>query len=192
MDKKDTIVEAAAQQLMLVGLPSFTVARVARAARASSALIHYHFATKQRLLLAAAERVAGRRTASRLAMLEGAHGLAALDALWEGLLAGAAHDAERGWHDLVLLARSDREVVALLRREREHEIRALAVALPRLLAELDSRPRIGREDLASLFATFLDGVSAALALGANARELRGAYAAFCLALVALGQPPTAR
>ncbi len=192
MDKKDTIVEAAAQQLMLVGLPSFTVARVARAARASSALIHYHFATKQRLLLAAAERLAGRRTASRLAKLEGAHGLAALDALWEGLLAGAARDAERGWHDLVLLARSDREVVALLRREREHEIRALAVALPRLLAELDSRPRIGREDLASLFATFLDGVSAALALGANARELRGAYDAFCLALVALGQPPTAR
>ncbi len=174
---------------MSSGLSSFTVSRVARAARSSSALVHYHFATKQRLLLAAAERLAARRTALRLARLEGGRGLAALDALWDGLVAGAARDAERAWHDLLLLAREDRSVAATLGRERERQGRALAAVLPRLLADLDSRPRIPADDLASLFATFLDGLASAFAAGADARELRGAYDAFCLALVALGQPP---
>ncbi|HVO35721.1 MAG TPA: TetR family transcriptional regulator [Gemmatimonadales bacterium] len=192
MNKRDTIVDAAEKQLMSSGLSFFTVARVARAARASSALIHYHFATKQRLLLAAAERLASRRTALRLARLEGVRGLAALDALWEGLVASAARDAERAWHDLLLLAREDGDVAAVLLRERERESRALAAALPHLLADLDSRPRIPAEDLASLFATFLDGLACSLAMGADARELRGAYDAFCLALVALGQAPPAR
>ena len=191
MDKRDAIVEAAVRQLISAGLSSFTVARVARAARASSALVHYHFATKQRLLLAAAERLASRRTTLRLARLEGARGLAALDGLWEGLVAGAARDAERAWHDLLLLAREHAEVAAILLRERERESRALAADLPRLLRDLESHPRIPAEDLAGLFVTFLDGVACALAVGANSREIRASYDAFCLALVALGQSPSA-
>lgn len=190
MDKRDAIVEAATGQLISTGLSSLTVARVARAARASSALVHYHFATKQRLLLAAAERLASRRTTLRLQRLEGARGLAALDALWDALVAGAARDAERAWHDLLLLARDDAAVAALLRRERERESRALAARLPRLLAELDSRPRIPPETLSSLVVTFLDGMACAIAMGADPGELRGAYDAFCLALVALGQAPS--
>lgn len=192
MDKRDAIVEAAARQLISAGLSSFTVARVARAARASSALVHYHFATKRRLLLAAAQQLAARRTTLRLARLEGAHGLVALDALWDALVAGAARDAERAWHDLVLLAREDADVAKILLSERARECGALAATLPRLLVELDSRPRIPPEDLAGLFVTFLDGVAGALAVGADSRELRGAYDAFCLALVALGQGAPAR
>jgi AcrR family transcriptional regulator len=192
MDKRDAIVEAAARQLISTGLSSFTVARVARSARASSALIHYHFATKRRLLVAAAERLATRRTALRLTRLQSARGLAALDALWEGLVAGAARDAERAWLDLLLLAREDTEVAALLLRERERESRTLASLLPALLADLDSRPRLAAEDLAGLLVTFLDGVACSLATGADAGEIRGAYDAFCLALLALGQTPSAR
>jgi len=192
VDKREAIAEAAARQLVSAGLSAFTVARVARAARSSSALVHYHFATKRRLLVAAAERLASRRTALRLASLEGARGLAALDALWEGLLAGAARDAERAWHDLLLLAREDAEVAGVLLRERERESRALASLVPRLFAELDSRPPITAAVLAALLVTFLDGIACALAEGANTREIRGAYDAFCLALVALGQAGTAR
>ncbi len=191
MDKRDAIVEAATRQLISAGLTSFTVARIARAAQASSALVHYHFATKRRLLLAAAERLASRRTDLRLAHLEGVRGLAALDGLWDGLVAGAARDAERAWHDLLLLARDDADVAAILLRERERESRALAAVLPRLLAELDSRLRIPADDLAGLCVTFLDGVACALAVGTDAQDLRGAYDAFCLALVALGQTPSA-
>jgi len=189
VDKRDTIVEAATRQLISQGLSSFTVARVARAARASSALVHYHFATKQRLLLAAAERLAARRTTLRLARLQGARGLAALDALWDGLVSGASRDAERAWHDLLLVARGDRDVAVLLLRERERERSALAAALPRLLTELGTPPRIAPEVLASLFVTFIDGLACALAVGADEGDLRGAYDAFCLALVALGQAP---
>jgi AcrR family transcriptional regulator len=171
------------------GLSSFTVARVARAARSSSALVHYHFATKQRLLLAAAERLAARRTALRLSRLEGLRGLAALDAFWDGAVAGAARDVERAWHDLLLLARRDRDVAALLLRERDREGAELAVAIPRLLGELGARARIPAENLAFLFVTFADGLACALALGADERDLRGAFDAFCLSLVALGQAP---
>ncbi len=189
MDKRDAIIDAAVGQLMSAGLSSFTVARVARAARASSALVHYHFATKRRLLLAAAERLAARRTARRLARLESAPGLAALDALWDGIVAGVARDAERGWHDLLLLARDERDVATMLLREREREVGALSAALPRVLADLGSHPGIPAEDLAAMFATFLDGAAGALAAGARASDLRASYDAFCLALVALGQAP---
>ncbi len=189
MAKRDAIVDAAARVLSADGLSSFTVARVARAARASSALVHYHFATKRRLLLAAAERVAARRTSQRLARLRDRRGLAALDGLWDGLVAGAARDAERAWHDLQLLAREDGDIAAALRLERDRERAALAAALPPLLADLDSHPRIRSEHLAGLTATFLDGAAAALAAGASPGELRAAYDAFCLALVAVGQSP---
>ncbi len=191
MDKRDAIVDSAARLLFSDGLPGFTVARVARAARASSALVHYHFATKRRLLIAAAERIAARRTSLRLARLQGRRGLAALDALWDGLVAGAARDAERACHDLQLLARHDADIAAVLMQERGRERAALADALPQLLADLDSHPRIRSEDLASLTATFLDGAAAGLAAGASRDELRAAYDAFCLSLVALGQSPGA-
>ena len=192
MDKRDAIVESAARELVSAGLSSFTVARVALAARASSALVHYHFATRRRLLVAAAERLATRRTALRLASLEGRRGLPALDALWEALITGAARDAERAWHDLLLLGRDDGDVAALLLRERRREEGALAAVLPRLLADLDSRPGIRPGDLARLFVTFVDGAACSLALGADAGEVRGAYDAFGLALVALGQTAPAR
>jgi AcrR family transcriptional regulator len=192
VNKRDAIVEAAARQLTSDGLSSLTVARVARAARTSSALVHYHFATKQRLLLAATERLAERRVALRLARFSGLRGLAALDAYWDGLVTGAAREVERAWHDLLLLAREDRDIASVLRRERAREAAAMAAALPRLLADLGARPRIRPEDLASLFVTFVDGLSCAVAVGADEGDLRGAFDAFCLALVALGQAPTPR
>jgi len=192
MDKRDAIVEAAIRQLTSGGLSSFTVARVARAARTSSALVHYHFATKRRLLLAAAERLAERRTALRLARFSGVRGLAALDAFWDGVVIGAARNVERAWHDLLLLAREDPDIATVLRRERERESTALQAALPRLLADLGARARIPPEDLASLFVTFVDGLSCGVAMGADQGELRGAFDAFCLALVALGQSPPPR
>jgi AcrR family transcriptional regulator len=192
MQMRDAIVEAAAKQLISGGLPSFTVARVARLAGASSALVHYHFATKRGLLLAAGERLGARRTALRLARLQSARGLAALDALWEGLVAGAARDAERAWLDLLLLARQDAEIAALLLRERQREGQALASLLPALFADLDSRPRIPAEDLAWLLVTFLDGAACSLASGVDTAQVKGAYDAFCLALLALGQTASAR
>jgi AcrR family transcriptional regulator len=154
--------------------------------------VHYHFATKRRLLVATAAHLAARRAALRRAPMSGARGLAALDALWEGLTADAARDVELAWLDLLHLSRNDRAVAEVLLRERESELRAMAAALPDLLLDLGSRPRIPPDDLAALVVAFLDGAAEALAAGADAVDLRAAYDAFCLALVALGQRPPER
>ncbi len=192
MDTSDTIVSSACDTLVSQGFPRFTVARVAKAARVSSALIHYHFATKQRLLAAAAERLATRRTSERTAPLASPGGLASLDALWLELESGARRGAERAWHDLVLLSRDDPDVRAGLSRARDRERGATAAALPGLLGALGARLPVPADELAAVVTTFLDGAALALAAGAGADEVRAAYDAFWLALVTLGQAVPSR
>jgi AcrR family transcriptional regulator len=189
---RDTIVAAACETLAAHGLSTLTVAHIARAARVSSALVHYHFATKQRLLAAAAEQLAARRTAGRTGPLRAGGGLSSLDTLWLNLYTGADRGAERAWHDLVLLARDDADIRAVLARERTRERAATAAALPRLRAALGSRPSIPADELAAVVVGLLDGAALALASGASRAEVRAAYDAFWLALVTLGQsaPPS--
>ncbi len=192
METRDRIVQAACDTLSREGVGGVTVALVARRARVSSALVHYHFATKQRLLLAAARALAERRTDGRIGALESGSGLAALDVVWSACVDGPGAAAERAWPDLVLVARGDPAVRSALAAERERERARTIGPLTRLLESLGSRPRLAVEDLAAALATFLDGVSTALAGGAPAVDLRASYDAFWLALVAVGQPPPAR
>ena len=188
MATRESIVEAACTCLASTGLGRLTVAAVARTARVSTALVHYHFATKRRLLQAAAAALARRRADARVAALVGATGLAGLDALWSIL--GAS--AERTATDLVLLGRQDHVARVALLAERRREQTRVAAALPRSLAGLGARPGIPPEDLAGTVCTFLDGAAAALAAGAPAAEVRASYDAFWLSLVALGQTPSGR
>ena len=192
MDTRDRIVQAACETLTREGLARVTVALVARRAGVSSALVHYHFATKQRLLLAATRALAQRRTESRVAALEAGSGLPGLDAVWMAIETGSGASAERAWADLVLLARRDPAVRATLAAERERERSRTAGPLARLLDSLGSRPRLPAEDLAASFGMFLDGAACSLAAGAPPSDVRASYDAFCLALVALGQTVPAR
>ena len=187
METRDRIIEAACSAITSVGVGGLTVALVARRAKVSSALVHYHFATKRRLLLAAARALATRKTDARVAAISTGSGLKGVDALWTSLAAGPGAAAEHAWPDLVLVSRDDDGVRATLAEERERERALSADALARLLASLGSRPRLPPEDLAAVVATFLDGASAALAAGASPVEVRASYDAFWLALVALGQ-----
>lgn len=191
MDKKDAIVNAACAMLASAGVARLTVALVAKEAGISTALVHYHFATKRKLLAAAAETLARRRTDGRVAALAAGDGLSSLDALWDALVDERA-DAERAAPDLILLAREDREVRAALRRERQREQGRLAAALPRLFGSLGTQPRIPFEDLAATVSTFLDGATASLLAGTPVADVRASYDAFCLALVALGPSVPAR
>ncbi len=187
MDTRDKIIDAACHEITAVGVAALTVGLVARRAKVSSALVHYHFATKRHLLLEAARSLARRRTESRLAAIARGAGLAGLDALWAALVAEPGAAAERAWLDLVLVSRNDTAVRAALAEERERERTQCADALAGLLASLGSRPRLPSEDLAAAVATFLDGASSALTAGVRAGEVRASYDAFWLALVALGQ-----
>ena len=191
VDKRDTIVDAACSTLASIGVGRLTVALVAKAAGVSTALVHYHFATKQRLLAAAADTLARRRTESRVAALAAGQGLASLDALWGALVDGGA-EGERAAPDLILLAREDPGIRSVLQRERRREQERFAATLPRLFGSLGTRPRIPFEDLAATVCTFLDGATASLIAGTPPEDVRASYDAFCLALVGLGQAVRAR
>jgi AcrR family transcriptional regulator len=188
MGTRDAIVGAACDALAEAGVGSLTVGRVARRARVSSALVHYHFATKGRLLAAAAAALATRRTDARVSALEAASGVAGLDALWATLATGGSGRAERAWPDLVLLARADGAVRAALAADRERARAALGAAARGLLESLGARPALATEDLADVVCTFLDGIATSLVAGAAREEVRASFDAFWLALVALGQP----
>jgi len=148
--------------------------------------VHYHFATKQRLLAAAAERLLERRTAERLAALGSGAGLVALDRLWQATQRSAADGAERATLDLVSLAGEDADVGRLVAHGRRRERTALRELLPALFAELGAMP-VAVDETAEVIATFFDGVGLALAAGADAAVVRSAFDAFWLALIAAGQ-----
>lgn len=190
MVKRDAIAEAAGALLASVGVGRITVALVAKAAHTSTALVHYHFATKQKLLAAAAEALSRQRSDARVASLAAGQGLASLDALWVAL-SGRGARPEHAAPDLILLAREDHQVREALLRERRSEQARVAGLLPRLLESLGAQPRIPPEELAATVCTFLDGAAAALLAGVPAADVRASYDAFWLALVALGQaaPP---
>jgi AcrR family transcriptional regulator len=192
MATRDRIEDAACDALTSVGAGGLTIALVARRAKVSSALVHYHFSTKRRLLLAAARVLAQRRTDGRVAALESGSGLAGLDALWMTLAAEPGAAAERAWPDLVMVSREDADVRSALADERERERSRMATPLARLLASLGSHPRLPAEDLAAAVGTFLDGACTALGAGAEPDDVRASYDAFWLALVALGQAAPAR
>jgi AcrR family transcriptional regulator len=187
MERRDSIIDAACSAVVEVGITQLTVADVAQRASISTGLVHYHFRTKQQLLTAACERLAGRRSAARSAALASADGLAALDALWSALRAGAESASERAWTDLALLARGDPAVRRILAVQRQAEHRALAVRLPALLASLGAASAVPHEEAAAMVARFLDGAALALGSGSRPEEVRTAYDAFWLVLVTAGQ-----
>jgi AcrR family transcriptional regulator len=187
MPNKDAIVTAACDTLARVGVSGVTVARVATRAKVSSALVHYHFATKRRLLAAAAQALARRRTEGRVTALASARGLAGLDAIWESLERGGPGGAERVWADLVVVSRHDEAVRAVLAAERADEQRRLGPMVASFLETLGARPRLTPEELAAAVGTYCDGASLALAGGSAPDGVRASFDAFWLALVALGQ-----
>ena len=187
MNSRDRIAEAACALVQDAGIADLTVADVGRRAGVSSALVHYHFNTKQELLAAAAERLAARRTAARTAALSATSGLAALDALWAALSAGPGSEAERAWNDLALLARRDTTVRRTLAAQRRVERTTIAQSLPSLFRELGTAPTASWDETAATILLFLDGVAGALGEGGVADDIRAAYDAFWLVLVAAGQ-----
>ena len=186
MNSRDRIAEAACALVKDAGIADLTIAAVGRRAGVSSALVHYHFDTKQELLAAASERLAARRTEARAAALASTSGLAALDALWTALGTGAGFETERAWHDLAVLARHDATVRRTLAAQRRVERATLVLSLPRLFRDLGTVPTASWDETAATVLLFLDGVTLALAEGVPGDEVRAAYDAFWLVLVAAG------
>ncbi len=182
----DRIATAARDEATSAGFASLTVAKVSARAGVSSALIHYHFTTKQQLIVAAAGRLADERLAARASAF-GGRGLEALDAAWETLVAAADGGAERAWLELVALARDDADVRTAIDARRAEERAAIGRRLPDLFAELGAARSAASDELAATVAVLLDGLALALASGEAADAVRAAYDAFWLAMIAAGQ-----
>jgi AcrR family transcriptional regulator len=153
--------------------------------------VHYHYATKHRLLVTAIDRLAGRRTAERVAALEAQSGLRALDALWDLMGDEVEVGAARCFLEAAALAASDQDLRGVLSVRAAEERSAIAGRLPRLLAALGATPPATTDELAEVVKAMLDGMTQAL-LGAadrDASRFRAVYDAFWLLLLASGQPP---
>jgi len=184
---KDRILKAACATILEKGVASLTVADVGKRADVSTALVHYHFASKDGLLGAACERLAAQRSQARAQALRTTRGLDALDALWSAVTAGPGVEVERAWHDLNLLARHDPSVRRTLIERRQEELEAFTAALPRLLAALGGTIPLPADEAATAVLLFLDGVVLAIDQGVPLAEVRAAYDAFWLVLVTGGQ-----
>jgi AcrR family transcriptional regulator len=184
---RDRILAEAGIALGDTGLPGLTIAAVAERAGVSSALVHYHFDTKGRLLVALAGILAAARAEWRVAALRGGRGLEALDGLWEALRVGAASGAERAYADLLLHARRDAAIATVLAEHRLLEHAAFAGRLPGLLREMGAGAPAGVDELAAALAALLDGLVLALLGAQDERSVRAAYDAFWLTLLAAGQ-----
>ncbi|MFI5206864.1 MAG: TetR/AcrR family transcriptional regulator [Gemmatimonadales bacterium] len=183
---RDRLVSEACTALGDLGLGALTVGAIARRAGVSTALVYYHFDTKDRLLLAAAARLAPQRAQQRLDALARKGGLDSLDLLWDGLETGVASGRERAWSELLLHANGDPGIAALLSQHRTAELGAVASRAPGLLSELGANLTVGAEEFALLLVSTLDGLSAALQSGIGAAQVRAAYDAFWLTTISAG------
>jgi AcrR family transcriptional regulator len=183
----DRIVSAAGEIAAAAGFASLTVGKVADRAQVSTALVHYHFDTKQALLTATAHRLAAERAARRAAALAGRRALSALDALWEELSGDAATGIERAWLELQALARDDESIRGAVQAARTIERDGFSRRMPKLLEELGSEAPAGAEEAGRALAAVTDGLGVALTAGETPDAVRAAYDAFWLMLIAAGQ-----
>ena len=180
----DRLIDEACLAIGEVGLADLTVGVIAERAQVSTALIHYHFDTKARLLVASAERIAARRAGQRSDALSVRAGLDSLDELWSRLVLGVTQGSERAWLELVLFAHHDRDVAAALAAPQAGTREAIVRRLPSLLRELGATSPVSGDELAAALDAQLDGLTVALLERQDPASVRTAYDAFWLTLIA--------
>ena len=105
---RSSILAAAVQTLQRGGVEGFTLDAVARRAGVVKGLILYHYASRDRLLRAAADEIATARTAALDRALATGAGTGALDAGWEELLRQSKDGTARAWLSLCASGLIDR------------------------------------------------------------------------------------
>ena len=180
---RDRIVEAAVRCFVRGGLAGGSMAAIASEGGMSKALLHYHFADRERLLAEVVRQLGGRIVGRERAAMDTARGSDAVDALWEWL----ADELSRGELRVLLELATQREpelraaadAVALARA------RAAAETVAQLFAGLGLTPRMPAALLGGASMAFIDG----LAIGAPSpgRDSRASFDLFWLALLSLAE-----
>ncbi len=102
------ILAAAVETLRHGGIEEFTLDAVARRAGVVKGLVIYHYASRDRLLKAAAAQVAESRTGALARVLSSGSGTAGLDACWDELRRQAEDGTARAWLSLCAAGLIDR------------------------------------------------------------------------------------
>ena len=125
------ILAAAVQILQRGGIEGFTLDAVARRAGVGKGLILYHYASRGRLLRAAASQIATLRSAGIEGALASGSGAGALDACWEELRRQAEDGTARAWLSLCAAGLIDRSATPAQFEDaaREAVIDGTAIAL---------------------------------------------------------------
>lgn len=107
---RDAILIAAVQVLIDRGETGWSVERVADAAECAKGLVLYHYRAKRHLLAQAGGKLRDRLVDERLASLSAGKGAAAVDDLWDCLVAQVTSGLFRAW--LGLHGSADRDIRA--------------------------------------------------------------------------------
>jgi len=136
-----TILAAAVQTLQRGGLEGFTLEAVARRAGVVKGLILYHYASRGRLLRAAASQIAAARTAALERALASAAGADGLDSCWAELRRQAEDGTARAWLSLCAAGLIDRSArnAEFEQAARESILDGAAVALASGVPLADAR-----------------------------------------------------
>lgn len=102
------ILSAAVQTLQRSGVEGFTLDAVAHRAAVGKGLILYHYASRARLLRAAAAHIADARESDIRRALDSRSGMAGVDACWEELRRQAEDGTARAWLSLCAAGLIDR------------------------------------------------------------------------------------
>jgi AcrR family transcriptional regulator len=105
---RSSILAAAVQTLQRSGVEGFTLDAVARRAGVVKGLVLYHYASRARLLRAAASQIADARDGALSRALKRGSGMAGVDACWDELRRQAEDGTARAWFSLCAAGLIDR------------------------------------------------------------------------------------
>ena len=178
-----TILDAPELVLRRSGAHAATMQDVARTAGCTKGLLHYHFQTKQLLLVETVGRMAASRRAAWAHAFDVPDPHAAIDRTWAVIVGEEKSGTLRAWSSLLTVSQSgiDQAVRTATSQFRDD----IAVATEKLLRRAGFRSTIPATELGWLLAAVVQGMAFQLAAGADPETLENAYAAAWLGILSL-------
>jgi AcrR family transcriptional regulator len=183
---REAILEAAEAVIREKGAHAMTMDAVARGAGCAKGLVHYHFKTKQRLMMESVRRIAAAREAAWISALDTPDPQSAIDETWDLLKQEADSGTLKAWTSLTALP--DKEVDQEVNEASARFRAGITAATTGLLRRTGLKTTIHEEQLGWLLAAIVQGMVFQLAAGADAHVLENAYAAAWLGLLSLTEP----
>ena len=157
------------------------MAAIAATAGVSKALLHYHYADRRRLLAEAVTQLAQRIVGRERAVMEGATGSGAVDALWRWLETELERGELRTLLELGMLRDADVHAASVQAAELRRQ--SAAETVERLFTGLGLTPRMPSALLGAASVALVDGLAASV----SRHEVRASFDVVWLALLGLAE-----